>query len=303
MTRQLKIGLCGRMFPPADDALVSAQRAEALGWDFINYPDQLSGTHPTGLLQTPVAGGDPTAPNGMYSDVWYGSFEMCTAAAVLTRDIDIMLAVVDPLRRSPALMAQEMATLQHLSKGRMTFALGSGEAKQFEPYGETRTKPIGRLEESIRYFNALWQSRGEPVSRASEFWPLTNAVFPIPQFEGRDPDLLIVGGTERLLRLAGELCAGWLTFLPGGAMDDAGLLADMITDVKAVTQTSCGSSLRCSHPSARPTIKPGLWRTSLQSAGWAWSAHRSPAARRGRSGGMNTRSATSTGPKTWTSPR
>jgi phthiodiolone/phenolphthiodiolone dimycocerosates ketoreductase len=233
MKRQLKVGLCGRMFPPAREALAAAERAEALGWDFINYPDQLSGTHPTGLLQVPVAGGDPTAPTGMYSDVWYGSFEMCAATAALTRDIEIMLAVVDPLRRSPALMAQEMATLQHLSGGRMTFALGSGEAKQFEPYGETRTKPIGRLEESIRVFKALWESGGKPISRRSEFWPLTNAVFPIPQLDAGNPDLLIVGGTQRLLQLAGEHCDGWLTFLPGGTMDDVGLLADTISVVKS----------------------------------------------------------------------
>ena len=233
MANGLKIGLCGRMFPPADDALASIPRSEELGWDFINYPDQLSGTHPTGLLQTPVEAADPSAPSGMYSDVWLGSFEMCTAAAVLTEHIEIMLAVIDPLRRSPALMAQEMATLNHLSKGRVTFALGSGEAKQFEPYGEKRVKPIGRLEESIRTFKALWGSGGEPVSRGSEFWPLANAVFPIPQYEGRNPQLLMVGGTEKLLAMTGELCDGWLTFMPGGTMDDVGLLAQMIEAVKS----------------------------------------------------------------------
>lgn len=233
MTRQLKVGICGRMFPPAQDAIASIPRVEALGWDFINYPDQLSGTHPTGMLQTPALAGDPSAPSGMYSDIWLGSFEMCTAAAVLTERLEIMLAVVDPLRRSPALMAQEMATLNHLSKGRITFALGSGEAKQFEPYGETRVKPIGKLEESIRTFKAMWESGGQPISRESEFWPLKNAVFPIPQYQGRNPELLMVGGSEKLLRLTGELCDGWLTFMPGGTMDDVGLLADMISAVKA----------------------------------------------------------------------
>lgn len=238
MSRPLKIGMCGRMFPPAEDAVASIPRVEELGWDFINYPDQLSGTHPTGMLQTPVLSEDPSAPTGMYSDVWLGSFEMCTAAAVLTERIEIMLAVVDPLRRSPALMAQEMASLNHIAKGRMTFALGSGEAKQFEPYGEKRVKPIGKLEESIRIFKALWESGGQPISRESEFWPLTNAVFPIPQYDGRNPELLMVGGTEKLLRLTGELCDGWLTFMPGGTMDDVDLLTQMIGAVKAAAAES-----------------------------------------------------------------
>jgi alkanesulfonate monooxygenase SsuD/methylene tetrahydromethanopterin reductase-like flavin-dependent oxidoreductase (luciferase family) len=99
-------------------------------------------------------------------------------------------------------------------------------------------KPIGRLEESIRIFKALWESGGQPVSRESEFWPLTNAVFPIPQYEGRNPQLLMVGGTEKLLALTGELCDGWLTFMPGGAMDDVGLLAQMIEAVKSAASAA-----------------------------------------------------------------
>lgn len=229
----VKIGLCGQMFPPMDAALESARRAEQMGWDFINYPDQLSGTHPLGMLKPPVPAADPGAPSGMYSEAWFGSFEMCSAAAAVTEEIEIMLAVVDPLRRSPALMAQEMATLAHLSEGRTTFALGSGEAKQFEPYGEKRVKPIAKMEETVRIFRALWNSGGAPVSRESEFWPLTNAVFPIPLHGGREPEILVVGGTERLFKFAGEECAGWLTFLPGGCMDDLEMLKGMIDAVKA----------------------------------------------------------------------
>jgi phthiodiolone/phenolphthiodiolone dimycocerosates ketoreductase len=224
------------MFPPIDDALASIPRVEAAGWDFINFPDQLTGTHPPGMLRTPITAEDPSAPRGMYNDIWYGSFEICAAAAVLTSDLEILLAVVDPLRRSPSLMAQEMATLNHLSKGRIAFAIGSGEAKQFEPYGEKRVKPLAKLEESVRIWKALWESDGQPISRDSEFWPLTNARFPVPQFDAKNPQILIVGGTDKLLTLAGEECDGWLTFMPGGTMDDTDLLAQQIQTVKAAAR-------------------------------------------------------------------
>src|ERR1700741_2757329 len=105
---RLKIGLCGQMFLPADNAVASITRAERAGWDFINYPDQLTGTHPTGLLKTPVTAADPSAAPGLYSDVWMGSFELCSAAAVRPERMEIMLAGVDPLLRSPAPLAQEM---------------------------------------------------------------------------------------------------------------------------------------------------------------------------------------------------
>lgn len=53
----------------------------------------------------------------------------------------------------------------HMSKGRMTFAIGAGEEKQFEPFGEARTKPFGRMEEAINTWKTLWQSGGQPLAK------------------------------------------------------------------------------------------------------------------------------------------
>jgi phthiodiolone/phenolphthiodiolone dimycocerosates ketoreductase len=216
-----------------DAALKSLPRVEHEGWDFVDLPDQLMSTHPLGMLKPPVPSSDPSSPTSFYSEIWYGSMEMCTAAAVLTEKLEILLAVIDPLRRSPAVMAQEMATLQHMSGGRMTFAIGAGEQKQFEPFGENRDKPFGRLEEAAKTWQALWASGGEPVSRESEFWPLTEAIFPIPMDEFGTPDLLFVGGGPRIQRLAGTIGNGWLTFLPGGSSNDNAWLKEYIDGIKA----------------------------------------------------------------------
>src|SRR4051794_33566866 len=110
----VKFGMFGNEFPPMDAALESMQRAEREGWDFIDLPDQLMSTHPLGMLKSPVPSSDPSTPASFYSEVWFGSMEMCAAAAVLTERMEILLAVIDPLRRSPAVMAQEMMTLQHM---------------------------------------------------------------------------------------------------------------------------------------------------------------------------------------------
>jgi phthiodiolone/phenolphthiodiolone dimycocerosates ketoreductase len=226
--KPVKFGLFGNEFPPMDAALESFKRAEAQGWKFLDLPDQIMSTHPQGMLAPPVPAADLSAPTSFYSDVWFGSMEMCAAAAVLTEEIEILLAVIDPLRRSPAVMAQEMMTLQHMSKGRMTFAIGAGEEKQFKPFGEVRTKPFARLEEAAAIWKTLWESDGRPVSRESEFWPLTDAIFPIPMWKSGPPELLFVGGGPRIQRLAGTVGNGWLTFLPGGAGNDYVWLADYI---------------------------------------------------------------------------
>ncbi|OHV05441.1 LLM class flavin-dependent oxidoreductase [Mycobacterium talmoniae] len=231
-TKPVKFGLFGNEFPPMEAALESFRRADRHGWQFLDLPDQIMSTHPLGMLTAPVPSADPAAPTSFYSEAWFGSMEMCAAASVLTENLEILLAVIDPLRRSPAVMAQEMMTLQHMSKGRMTFAIGAGEEKQFKPFGEVRTKPFTRLEEAAAIWQTLWQSGGEPITRESEFWPLTDAIFPIPAWEGGPPQLLFVGGGPRIQRLAGTVGNGWLTYLPGGSGNDNAWLADYIRGIR-----------------------------------------------------------------------
>ena len=204
----VRFGVFGNMFPPMGAALESVQRAERAGWDFVDYPDQIMSPHPLGLLPPPVPKEDPSAPTSYFAEAWFGSMEMCAGAAALTDRIGILLAVIDPLRRSPAVMAQEMMTLQHMSGGRMSFAIGAGEQKQFEPFGESRDKPFARLEEAVNTWIALWESGGQPISRESEFWPLKDAIFPLPPHEAGPPELLFVGGGPRIQRLAGTVGNG-----------------------------------------------------------------------------------------------
>jgi phthiodiolone/phenolphthiodiolone dimycocerosates ketoreductase len=232
MRKPVKFGLIGAMYPPMDSALESIPRAERLGWQFIDFPDQITSTNPRGMLTNPVSASDPGAPTSFFSDTFFGSMEMCAAAAVLTSEMEILLAVIDPLRRSPAVMAQEMMTLQHMSNGRMTFAIGAGEEKQFGPYGEQRTKPFTRLEEAVHTWRALWDSKGEPIDRESEFWPLTQAVFPIPTHAAGPPELLFVGAGDRIQRLAATVGNGWLTYLPGGSGNDNVAMKALIDNVK-----------------------------------------------------------------------
>lgn len=232
MASRVKLGIGGQMYPPLDVAVDYCRRVEEQGWDFIQFADQLQSTHPSGLLPDSAELSKHGAM-GAYSDCWVGSFEMMTAASLATETIEIHLSAIDPLRRSPAVFAQEAATVSHLSKGRAVFHIAQGEAKQFEPYGESRSKPLTRMTEAINVMHALFDSGGEPISRDSEFWALKNAVFPIPLYEGTKPPFFIVGGGPKIERLTGELGKGWSTFLPGGVADDMDELAATIARIKA----------------------------------------------------------------------
>jgi phthiodiolone/phenolphthiodiolone dimycocerosates ketoreductase len=163
---------------------------------------------------------------------------MCSVASVLTKEVGIFLGVIDALRRSPAVMAQEMATVAELSKGRARFAVAAGEEKQFAPYGEKRSKPFARLDEAVRIWYALWNAGHNAVDRDSEFWPLQDAVFPLSPTLQHKPQILVVGGGEKVLRLAGEVADGWMTYLPGGVGNDLAKLAETIATVKQIASAA-----------------------------------------------------------------
>jgi phthiodiolone/phenolphthiodiolone dimycocerosates ketoreductase len=231
----VKFGILAPEYPPASAALEAVRRAERLGWDFVDYPDQLVSTNPFGqLAHNPVPTDDPSLPSGFFNDQWMGSLEMCAAASVLTEHLALIVGVIDPLRRAPAVMAQELMTLSHLSGGRVTIAIGTGEAKQFRPYGIPRHKPIARSLEAVEVWRALWAFDGTPITRASEFYPLDNAVFPLQRYEGTIPSLLAVGAGPKIFDLAGRVCDGWLTYLPSGLADDYSLIAEMVTGIKQI---------------------------------------------------------------------
>jgi phthiodiolone/phenolphthiodiolone dimycocerosates ketoreductase len=231
---ELKFGYTGQVGPPLDRALRAMARVEAQGWDFIRFPDQMGSTHPYGMMPGDVASpDDPEALICSYGSQWSGSFELLTATAISTSELAMHGAVIDPLRRSPSVFAQEAVTVSHFSHGRASWCIGSGEAKQFEPFGEKRFKPAERMVEAVKVMQTLWDNPYRPVSRDSEYWPLKDAVFPMPLFEDRKPNILVVGGGEAIERLAGEDCDGWMTFLPGGALDDPIGLAKTISRVKS----------------------------------------------------------------------
>jgi phthiodiolone/phenolphthiodiolone dimycocerosates ketoreductase len=72
-------------------------------------------------------------------------------------------------------------TLAHYSEGRFFLALGAGENKQNTPYGVTRDRPFGRLEEVLKLLK-LWFSTDEPVDFDGKFWQVKNRGISTPAY-------------------------------------------------------------------------------------------------------------------------
>ena len=79
-----------------------------------------------------------------------------------------------------------------------------------EPYGVDWTKPVARFEEAIATIRTLWDSRGELVSRESPYFPLRNAVFDLPPYRGKWPEIWISAHGPRMLRATGRYADAWM---------------------------------------------------------------------------------------------
>jgi phthiodiolone/phenolphthiodiolone dimycocerosates ketoreductase len=119
------------------------------------------------------------------------------------------VGVTDGSRRNPAVTAQAAATLHLITRGRAILGIGVGEREGNEPYGVDWTKPVARFEEAVATIRTLWNSGGELVSRDSPYFPLRNALFDLPPYRGKWPEIWIAAHGPRMLRATGRYADAW----------------------------------------------------------------------------------------------
>jgi phthiodiolone/phenolphthiodiolone dimycocerosates ketoreductase len=127
------------------------------------------------------------------------------------------VGVTDSGRRNPAVTAQAAATVHLMTRGRAILGMGTGERAGNEQYGVDWSKPVARFEEAVATIRALWNSGGELVSRDSPYFRLHNAIFDIPPYRGKWPEIWIAAHGPRMLGITGRYGDAWfpgLVFSP-----------------------------------------------------------------------------------------
>ena len=119
------------------------------------------------------------------------------------------IGVTDTGKRHPAVTAQAAATLNLMTRGRAILGIGPGERVGNEPYGVDWSRPVARFEEALATIRALWESKGQLVNRDSPFFPLRDAMFDLPSYRGRWPELWIAAHGPRMLRATGRYGDAW----------------------------------------------------------------------------------------------
>ena len=178
--RPFRFGMQARGGTTAAEWLATARQAEELGFSTIQIFDHF------------VHGLGPVAA--------------LAAAAMATRTVRLGSFVFANDYRHPVLLAQEAATVDQLSDGRLELGLGAGWDRAeytaaglpFDPPGQR----IARLEEAIQIVKRLWTEEG--VTTAGEHYAVTDLTLAVRPVQRPHPPILIGGGGQRLLELGGR---------------------------------------------------------------------------------------------------
>jgi phthiodiolone/phenolphthiodiolone dimycocerosates ketoreductase len=207
---------------PTPESLTRATYLNALGnrVDSLWVPDHLNGLFPRSLWKQKYCGATKLVPTlDAYMEPWTMLGHL--AARNRAGRMSLGTSVTDTGRRNPAVTAQAAATLHLLTRGRAILGIGTGEREGNEPYGVDWSKPVARFEEAMATIRALWNSGGQLVNRDSPYFPLRNALFDLPPYRGKWPEIWIAAHGPRMLRAAGRYGDGYFPGFPHRPQDYA----------------------------------------------------------------------------------
>ncbi|MBS0539781.1 MAG: LLM class F420-dependent oxidoreductase [Proteobacteria bacterium] len=207
-------------FPDLAGATRLVKLAEAAGFDSVLAVDHVVFPHSYTSVYPYAPGGRlPGGPGSPLPDplIWISAM-----AAVTTR-LRFMTGVIILPLRNPLVLAKQVATLDHMSGGRVELGIGVGWLKEeFEALGVPFARRGKRSDEYIAVLRALWA--GDAASFAGEFVSFQEVSSNPKPVRGKVP--IVVGGhSEAAAKRAGRLGDGFFPSI--GAQVDTMPLYDV----------------------------------------------------------------------------
>jgi alkanesulfonate monooxygenase SsuD/methylene tetrahydromethanopterin reductase-like flavin-dependent oxidoreductase (luciferase family) len=152
---------------------------------------------------------------------------MLAAVAPATRHVTLGTAALLPVLRRPVQAAQTLASIDLLSGGRLTVAVGAGFPGRFgKPLHALSEVPwdrrFTRLDETIALWRRLWTSSG-PTSFHGEVLHFDDIPLATPPSRPGGPPVWLGGASPAALARTGRLYDGWLPYPPDPADYESGL--------------------------------------------------------------------------------
>jgi probable F420-dependent oxidoreductase len=185
----------------------AAKAAEDRGFDAFYVPEH---THiPVKREAAHPGTGDATLPDDRYLRTLDPWVSLATAAAVTSR-IRLGTAVALPVESDPVTLAKTIATLDHLSGGRVTVGAGFGwNTDELADHGVPAGKRRTVLREYVEAMRALWtQEEAAYDGQFVTFGPCW--AFPKPA-QAHVPLIIGAGGGPKTLAWIARHADGWMT--------------------------------------------------------------------------------------------
>lgn len=110
----------------------------------------------------------------------------------------------------PVHIAEEVATLDQLSGGRVALGIGAGyRDEEFDAFSIERTQRGRRLVEAVEVLRGLWS--GEEVHHQGEFFRLEGQHIGIPPAQPGGPPIYVGATTPETIRRAARIGDSWLS--------------------------------------------------------------------------------------------
>jgi probable F420-dependent oxidoreductase len=187
-----------------DDLVGFAQRAEALGFHCLTLVDHV-------IVPKNISIPYPYTVDGKYPGSGHHLETLVTMSflAGATHRIRFVTSVMIAPYRSPVVTAKMLASLDVLSRGRVTLGLGVGWMKEeFDNLGCPPFHDRGLVtDEYILAFRELWSS--ECPSFQGKYCSFSDIIFSPKPVQKPTIPIWIGGHSKRALRRAGQLGDGW----------------------------------------------------------------------------------------------
>jgi probable F420-dependent oxidoreductase len=180
-----------------------AQELEQRGFAGLYLPEH---THIPVSRATPYPAGEPLPPE-------YGRtldpFVALSAAAAVTRRLELGTAITLVAQHDPICLAKQIATLDHLSRGRFTLGVGFGwNVEEAADHGVEWSQRRDLVRERMALMRALWAA--EPVAYAGKLASV-QASHAYPKPAGGKVRILVGGaGGPKLLSQVTDYADGWM---------------------------------------------------------------------------------------------
>ncbi|MER6974838.1 LLM class F420-dependent oxidoreductase [Nocardioides sp. NPDC000445] len=183
-----------------------ASAAEERGFETFYVPEHThipvrrDALHPTGGTEL---------PDDRYLRTLDPWVTLGTCAAVTSR-IGLSTAVALPVESDPITLAKTIATLDHLSGGRVSLGVGFGwNTDELADHGIPGDRKRTALKEYLEAMRALWTE--EEAAYAGEFVSFGPSwAYPKPP-QGRIPTIVGAGGGPKTLRWIARNAEGWMS--------------------------------------------------------------------------------------------